>query len=878
LIKKIAFIALIVAAVVCGTWGYFYLQDLKKPTLKPLDILPDSCGLLIEIKDPAGFAQQLTQGNVMWEEILKIKDVQRFNETLLGLDSLCNGDDTREFLGKEPFYIALYGNGDVVYAFDLSDVNEAARTLEFLEKTFSAKKLSTDLYECTLKNEKPSVFYIYTHSGLVLASVNKSLLENIGAGRAEASLSTNKAFNDSYKTAAKDKGIDVFVHFPFFRENLWNNFFAAERNTIGAEEKWIPIDVDIQPSDVNLHGFIPVDSLQLSLAVKSQEARTLQDLYEKLPYNTVTLEAISISDYGLFCRDLYHGDSLSRRVDLKKYSDSLAASAQTEIINFAGNYVARVKVVLGDSIQELGIFDLSDEEKARNVLRVVCDSTIMNSDTASLFISHDKKLFSLLSAGFFKASFSCVAVINEMAVFSKSMSALRQFRREVNEKVNFSKNERAMQFLEKDFSSDLNYLYYSDVFRNREGILSAFSERMQDRLTQAPDLFEKFAAIGFSLQNLKEGIFYKAQASFNPRNKMYQGTLWETLLDTSLYRTPEPMLNHKTGESELLCQDLNNSVYLLASTGKVLWKKNVGERILGDVKQIDYFANGKLQMLFATNGFIHLLDRNGNYVEGFPVKIKAGAAGGVSVFDYDGSRNYRIWLPLQNNTVICLNNNLKSVDGFVPVSIKAPLANPIQHVVLQQKDYFILTDTLGNIYSVNRKGEPRINFKNKVGGRSSAVYLDVGKDISKTKLWFVDKESKTIRTVTLDDKPESYPVNVEVISCYFFDTLQENGAIQVVLQNDEKFIVTDAAGKPSQTYGLSEKPGGDGSALLFGDQKVYAWLSTENGKLHLLNTRTQKEIDNEIVLSSVPGSYNLIRSQGNYLVGYYHNKIFCLRP
>lgn len=834
--------------------------------------------MLIEIKDPEHFAQQLTEGNVMWEEIIKISDVQKFNSLLIGLDSVVNNENTREFLGKEPFYIALYGKANhAVCAFDLSDVNESARTMEFFGKNFAAKKLQADLYECALKNESKNVFYLYSHSGLILASVDKTAIEAIAGSKTVQALSANKDFIASYKTAAKDKGIDVFVHFPFFRLHLWPTFFAPDHKTGDDDEKWIPIDVDIQPSDVNLHGFLPVDSLQLSLAIRNQEAHDLRDLNEQLPYNTFKMEAVCVSDYSMFCRDNYRGDSIARRTDLKKYSDSLAASAQTEMNGFVGNTLACVKAILGDSAVDLGLVVLSDAERAREFFRAACDSTVMNTDTASLFLC-DRKMFSLLSAGFFKNGFTHVSVVNEMAVFAHSARTLGDYKKTVNERSNFSENDRARQFLEKDFSSDLNYLFYSDVFKNRDGIRSSLSASMQQKLDEAPDLYEKFAAIGISLQNLKEGIFYKAQASFNPRNKIYQGTLWETVADTTLYGIPEPMINHKTGENELLCQDLNNSIYLLSSTGKILWKKNVQERILGEVKQIDFFANGKLQMLFATAGSIHLIDRNGNYVDGFPVKVKAGASGGISVFDYDGSHNYRIWLPLQNNTVICLNNNCKAVDGFQAVNIQAPLARSIQHVVLQQKDYFILTDTLGNIYAVNRKGEPRLSFQNRIGGKNDAVYLDIGKDASKTRLCFVHKNSKMLRTVSLDDKAESFPIKTDEIKYYFFDTLQQGAAPQVVLQGEEKMDVVDLFGKNVQSFELKVRCMHDGNALLFGDRKVYACLGRENGTLHLLDLKAQKETDSEIHLSSIPGSYDLIRSQGNYLVGSYHNKIFCLRP
>lgn len=870
------------AALVCGTWGYFYLQNLKKPTLKPFDVLPDSCAVLVEVKEPLHFIAELTQGNLMWEEFLKINNVQKFGAVLSLLDSLTNNEELREYLGREPFYIALYGKKrEAVYAFNLSDVNEEERAIAFFENNFAAKKLSAGVYQCVLQVNGKTDFYIFTEAGLVVASVSKEFIESVSEKNTKQALASNTNLLASYKTAAKDKGTSIFLHEPFFYRNTWNRFLTMQSGTFfaGPNEKWIPVDLGIEPSDINVQGFLPADSAVIARLMQHQEADDLKDLYEHLPYNTFSFEAINISDYGMFCRDNYSNDSIARRRDLKKYSDSLSANAQSEIVSFMGNYISNFKSAVGDTVYEYGIVSLSDEAKALTFFRSTADSVFINSDSANLFLFWDKKIFSCLNAKFFATGFSYVSVLNEKAVFCNSIKGVGEYRRSVNEKTNFSANERAMQFITHNFNSDVNYLYYGDVFKSKAVLQKALSESMNRELSESPELFEKFDAIGFSLQKLKGSIFYKAHAGFNPKNKMYQNTLWEALADTDLYQMPVPFINHKTNERELVCQDRANSLYLLSNTGKILWKKNVREKMLGEPVQIDFFANGKLQMLFTSENFIHLVDRNGNYVEGFPVKIKSGAAGGISVFDYDNSKNYRLWIPLKNNTVICLNTSCKTVEGFIPVAIKAPLARPITHLMVQQKDYFVLTDTAGNVYVTNRKGELREKINNKLPGGNHEIYWDIGKDISKTYLCFVEISSKTLRKLSLTDKMEVSLLKSDLdAGNYFFDTLQQGGSPLVVLTKENKMQGFDLFAKKVSEIKLKEDCEGRGEALLFGDKKVYAALEKEQGTLQLVDLKTQVTIENEIKLSALPVSYNLIRGQSNYLVGFYRNKIFCIKP
>ena len=869
------------AALVCGTWGYFYLQDLKKPTLKPLSLLPDSCSILIEVKQPKWVMGQLTQGNLIWEELLRIKDVRQFNATMSLLDSLTQGGETQEYLGQEPLYIAVYGGGakqNVVYAFNVSDVNETDRALGFFEKQFGAKKLAAGLYQCTFAEEGRADFFIYTEAGLFLASKNRAFLEQIAAQNHTGTINSNRYFSEAYKTIARDKGISVFAHLPHFTAHNWQDLFGkdASRYFSDKNEKWIPADISAEPSDFTMQGFLPADSSKITLLMRNQSPGDVKDILERLPYNTFAFEALSVSDYAMFCRDSYGGDKEARKGDLKKYSDSLAADAQTEIIDFIGSFVARCKTWQGDTVFEYGIVGLDDEEKAARFLGAVADSSTGKED-AAVFYFKDKQVFPLLSAHFMEQAYAYVAVVNECAVLCHSKRELAAFKRSFSDKQNMLDNERAMHFLDKNFNPEVNYLYYADVFRDQRAILDFLSPGVREKIPAG--LLENFDAIAFSMQRHKDGLLYKAHTGFNHKNKMYRNTLWEMLADTDLYKTPVPLVNHRSGEKELACQDMANNLYLLSNTGKQLWKKNIGERVLGDPVQIDFFANGKLQMLFVTESSIHLLDRNGNYVDGFPVKIKAGASGPVTVFDYERARNYRLWLPLKNNTVVCLNAQCKLVDGFVPVQLKAPLSRQVEHLVLQQKDYFVLCDTLGHVYTVNRKGVGRGTITGRLPQGRPPVYLEAGRDPAKTYLCYVDLGSKRLHKLALNDRKEEVALPAgEAPRGYCFDAQQEDGKPAVLVMGAEEAALYDFFGRRIQQVKLPSATTAHGCVFSYGARKVFAALEDEGGSLLLVDMKTGEVLPNEMKLSALPASYPLIRNRDNYLVGYYRSKIFCLRP
>jgi hypothetical protein len=57
--------------------------------------------------------------------------------------------------------------------------------------------------------------------------------------------------------------------------------------------------------------------------------------------------------------------------------------------------------------------------------------------------------------------------------------------------------------------------------------------------------------------------------------------------------------------------------------------------IMGSVQQLDFYKNGKLQYLFNTAEKIHLIDRNGNYVERYPIALRSPATSPLALFDYE---------------------------------------------------------------------------------------------------------------------------------------------------------------------------------------------------------------------------------------------------
>lgn len=100
--------------------------------------------------------------------------------------------------------------------------------------------------------------------------------------------------------------------------------------------------------------------------------------------------------------------------------------------------------------------------------------------------------------------------------------------------------------------------------------------------------------------------------------------------------------NCGTGKENTLRQNPDNTIELIDHSGKSLWKKDLSARICGQVVQVDYYANGKIQFLFSAGSKVHLFDRLGREVTGWPLELSDEAVGGPSEVASGGKKYYKV--------------------------------------------------------------------------------------------------------------------------------------------------------------------------------------------------------------------------------------------
>ena len=122
--------------------------------------------------------------------------------------------------------------------------------------------------------------------------------------------------------------------------------------------------------------------------------------------------------------------------------------------------------------------------------------------------------------------------------------------------------------------------------------------------------------------------------------------------DVEIPAGPFEVTNSGTGKANLFYQAPNLSLCLKdKESGKGLWGVSFDKPICGAAACIDYYANGKLQFLFAAGSKLYLIDRLGRFVSGFPVELGKEVLLGPAVYDFSGAKGYTALVLHRDNTI-----------------------------------------------------------------------------------------------------------------------------------------------------------------------------------------------------------------------------------
>lgn len=247
--------------------------------------------------------------------------------------------------------------------------------------------------------------------------------------------------------------------------------------------------------------------------------------------------------------------------------------------------------------------------------------------------------------------------------------------------------------------------------------------------------------------------------------------LFSTELDADVLGNPQFFSNHRTGGKDIVVQDIQNKLYLISSSGKIVWKKQLDGAVIGPIQEVDLLRNRKKQLAFVTKNTFYILDRNGNQVKPFPIKYKDDITQPLSVFDYDNNRKYR-FVVTQDNRVYMYDNKAKIVQGFGFKGTDSRILFPPKHIRMNNKDYILIAEDNGKLQILSRVGKIRVPLD------ETFKFSEVAPTKENNKFVVISSDPAKF-SISQIGNVESQ--NLEVSDAYGFQTL---GAVKVTLDDN----------------------------------------------------------------------------------------------
>lgn len=313
------------------------------------------------------------------------------------------------------------------------------------------------------------------------------------------------------------------------------------------------------------------------------------------------------------------------------------------------------------------------------------------------------------------------------------------------------KNNETYQTYISTLNDQYNYLFYSAIsgYENKFG--SLLQEKASLKMNDSYG-WSNYTAFSYQLTSSDAGLIssvYLPMKDKDSETSLVQK--WQISLEAPLSKAVQWVQTLDKKQIFAFAQDDMNTIYLIDENSSIKWKKTFPQSILSDIQVVDYYKNGESQLLFNSANYLYLIDLNGNYMPTYPLKLAAEANNGLSLFDYEKDKNYRIFITCNNQSVYGYDLSGRPLDGWSPKRV-GDCEQKVQHINVQGKDFLFINNKLGNFYFFNRKAELKAQFKDSVGVEyRNPFYFDENVEYAKNRFVSTDQRGK-IKSIFVDGR------------------------------------------------------------------------------------------------------------------------------
>jgi len=750
MLKKPVFWIIVLAVLLSVPLFYYTFMREEIHLSDPLEAVPQDAVLVFRSKELMKKIRQ-RQDNEIWNELCRFPAINKINAQLNYFDSVANTSQfIRDFFKQQETLFSVHPAGknryELIWYFPIPERNNEKQILEFFNKQVENKGQVTErkyetrtIYEVDISGKRHQNFSFTIDNGLLIISHSAILVE--GAIRQldlDNPLNNQPEFKNVAITAGKNVDANLYINLRTVPRLLSGLFSDIYRERLAGSDDlaiWSVLDVNLKYDALLLNGFTSINpDKNLFLNIFREQTPQRSEIQKVIPADFATYMAFELDNYSDFKKkyDNYldiKGSLRNRQQAIRQVNENYGIDIERTFTDIIEQELALIVTDIKDiSLDENTFFAVRCKNQT---LAMEALESMLEQISSNKHLPFSQMVFEQTITNDFKQKFYQIPLpdpgnyiagslftgtnnnyctfIDNYLIFGKSINALSEY--------------VYLNMLQSTLGSDLDFNRLSDYLAARSNIhllinishATALMEKylsVQSVMNLEKNLasLQKFKTFSYQLSMENNLVYNNSFLKYSAQVKEEPRTEWASRLDNSVAGKPSLVTNHYTNDREIFLQDQKNKIYLINNSGRVLWKMELQGKINSDIYQIDYYKNGKLQLMFSTENQIHLIDRNGNYIENYPLNLRAHATTGMAVFDYEGNRDYRIFVPETDHRIYAYDVKGTLLSGWDFDKTDDPVYQPVQHYRIGDKDYLVCTDKY-NIYILDRRGQKRVNVK-----------------------------------------------------------------------------------------------------------------------------------------------------------------------
>lgn len=761
-VKQILLSTIVLALLIAGMYfGYKWLSEdngqvfVGKEKSHALTAIPIQSPFILSIDRLSDFAEDLVDND---NATLSIRSFSPFKPVFSLLQTIASIEDLDiSKIFTEPIFVSasFISRKESSYLIATSMTPKNAENFgDVLASLFPETKsthirnyMGANMRKAVIKSvntEAKNIYYSYTR-GLILICDNELMLEASIRQSKERGLFDDPTFEKIFSFSNTDKNTTLFINFAHATQYIdkfsntdkefWHKQLSDKLSFLSNYGTWGELELKLTNDDIALKG----------LAVSNNDGSKFVDAFKNqsstggspskiTPDNCACFISLNLSDISSYQTD-YRTYLKINSAKFNTYEHTASIISQNSGLNikelFSNTLTGEItqsfyinesphlrpRTVFAAKLKDKDSYArwLSFASNYKNDTSYTHNTTDIKTDKGtkySLISNPDTSIISVLLGPIFTVTNTKYFTrLNDYICFFESVSDAKEFISSIEGGRTLSNSANYSEI--KDRTEKYNLLLY---LNNTYGLFSSFlnsdiANIIQDKGANLASKYRYFTWQMFADDKVCHNSLHLMHT---PKANTEAAPEWTRTLSSPFSARPLYAHNHThISTKDIAYLDEKNTLHYIDKMGKEEWTKELDGKLIGDIHQIDYYGNNKWQIIVLTEKSIDLIDRLGNSVKGFPKKITAAPASGLSVFDYDNKKDYRIFYTSKDGKILLFDKDMKQIKEWIFDGKIKGFYQDIQHFSKNNKDYLVAASN-DKLHILNRRGATRVETPNDI--------------------------------------------------------------------------------------------------------------------------------------------------------------------